>query len=319
MYEHLLQLDTLNINFDRFGAKLIGLFIAFVMYGVALGMRPLSFKMVFYKPRPLFIGLLCQWLFFPLITFIAVVLLKDFITPMVAMGLLLVASCPGGVVSNFMVSHSKGNTELAVLMSTITTLAAPIFTPLNFAIWGGFYVKYFAASASSVLMTLSVPVDQIFITVIGIIGIPVLLGLITAKYAPGISAKLKMVMRYLSIICFVVIVIMLLLVNYQLFRKYIGYVFVIVLVHNILALAVGYTASAVGGLSIKDRRTVTLGTGIQNTALGLLLLSNHNIFPQELANGGMAFVVAWWGVWHIISGLIVSSGFRLSKARRKEI
>ena len=133
MYEHLLQLDTLNMTFNRFGAKLIALFLALVMYGVALGMKPHFFKSIFYKPRSLFIGLLCQWLILPLITFIIVVLAKGFITPMVAMGLLLVASCPGGAVSNFMASHAKGNPELSVTMTTITTIAAPIFTPLNFA------------------------------------------------------------------------------------------------------------------------------------------------------------------------------------------
>lgn len=313
MYEHLLQLDTLNMTFNRFGAKLIALFLALVMYGVALGMKPHFFKSIFYKPRSLFIGLLCQWLILPLTTFMIVVLAKDLITPMVAMGLLLVASCPGGAVSNFMASHAKGNPELSVTMTTITTIAAPIFTPLNFAIWGGLYVKYFAASASSVLRTLAIPTEQLFITVIGIIGIPVLLGLLTTKYAPKVSEKLRTVMRYLSILCFVAIVIILMLDNIQLFKHYIKYVFVIVLIHNLLALLIGYIASSIGRISVKDRRTLTLEIGIQNSALGLLLLFNTNIFPQELANGGMAFVTAWWGIWHIISGLILSTCFRFSK------
>lgn len=319
MYEYLLQLDTLNMNFNQFGAKLIGLFLALVMYGVALGLKPHFFKTIFYKPRSLFIGLLCQWLILPVVTFAIVILAKDFITPMVAMGMLLVASCPGGAVSNFMSSHSKGNPELSVTMTTITTLAAPIFTPLNFAIWGGLYVKYFASSASSVLMTLTVPVEQLFVTVIGIMGIPLVLGFLTVRYAPAISEKLKVVMRYLSIICFLIIVAILMYDNFQLFTRYIKYVFIIVLIHNLLALLIGYTASSIGKISIKDRRSVTLETGIQNSALGLLLLSNPNVFPQELANGGMAFVTAWWGIWHIISGLILSTGFRVSKKKRLKL
>lgn len=318
MYEHLLQLDTLNMNFNQFGAKLIGLFLALVMYGVALGMKPHFFKTIFYKPRSLFIGLLCQWLILPVATFLLVLLTRNILTPMVAMGLLMVASCPGGAVSNFMASHAKGNPELSVTMTTITTLAAPIFTPLNFAIWGGLYVKYFASSASSVLRTLAIPTEQLFITVVGIIGIPVLLGLLTTRYAPALSTKLKVLMRYLSIACFVAIVSILVADNLQLFTKYIKYVFIIVLFHNLIALLIGYVASTAGKISVKDRRSVTLETGIQNSALGLLLLSNPNVFPTELANGGMAFVVAWWGVWHIISGLILSTCFRRAGNRKQK-
>ena len=197
MYESLQQLDTLSINFNRTGNWLLLLFMAVVMYGVALGLKPQFFRGVFNRPRSLFIGLVCQWLVLPFVTYLLCVLLHGLIPPLVAMGLILVASCPGGAVSNFMTSYSKGNAELSVLMSTITTLGAPIFTPINYAIWGGLYVKYMDASAGNVLRTLQVPPSQIALTVILIIGVPVLLGLITVKFAPNASAKIKELMRYL--------------------------------------------------------------------------------------------------------------------------
>ncbi len=312
MYDSLQQLDTLTINFNRTGNWLLMLFMAVVMYGVALGLKPQFFRGVFNRPRALFIGLACQWLIFPFVTFLLCVLSHSFVPPIVAMGLILVASCPGGAVSNFMTSYAKGNAELSVLMSTVTTLGAPIFTPINYAIWGGLYTKYMDAAAGNVLRTLQVPPTQIALTVIVIIGIPVLLGLITVKFAPNASARLKDIMRYLSIVVFLCVAGMMMSQNFILFKENIGYVFIIVLIHNLVGFGVGYAASTVGKTPVKDRRAVTLETGIQNSGLGLLLLFNTGIFPPEIAKGGMAFVTAWWGVWHIISGLLLSTAFRFS-------
>ena len=312
MYDSLQQLDTLTINFNRTGNWLLMLFMAVVMYGVALGLKPQFFRGVFNRPRALFLGLACQWLIFPFVTFLLCVLFHSFVPPIVAMGLILVASCPGGAVSNFMTSYAKGNAELSVLMSTVTTLGAPIFTPINYAIWGGLYTKYMDAAAGNVLRTLQVPPTQIALTVIVIIGIPVLLGLITVKFAPNASARLKDTMRYLSIVVFLCVAGMMMSQNFILFRENIGYVFIIVLIHNLVGFGVGYAASTVGKTPVKDRRAVTLETGIQNSGLGLLLLFNTGIFPPEIAKGGMAVVTAWWGVWHIISGLLLSTAFRFS-------
>ncbi len=312
MYDSLQQLDALTINFNRTGNWLLMLFMAVVMYGVALGLKPQFFRGVFNRPRALFLGLACQWLIFPLVTFLLCVLFHSFVPPIVAMGLILVASCPGGAVSNFMTSYAKGNAELSVLMSTVTTLGAPIFTPINYAIWGGLYTKYMDAAAGNVLRTLQVPPTQIALTVIVIIGIPVLLGLITVKFAPNASARLKDIMRYLSIVVFLCVAGMMMSQNFILFKEYIGYVFIIVLIHNLVGFGVGYAASTIGKTPVKDRRAVTLETGIQNSGLGLLLLFNTGIFPPEIAKGGMAFVTAWWGVWHIISGLLLGTVFRFS-------
>ncbi len=312
MYESLQQLDTLAINFNRTGNWLLLLFMAVVMYGVALGLKPQFFRGVFNRPRSLFIGLVCQWLVLPFVTFLMCVLLRGFIPPLVAMGLILVASCPGGAVSHFMTSYAKGHAELSVLMSTVTTLGAPIFTPINYAIWGGLYVKYMDSRAGEVLRTLQVPPIQIAMTVILIIGVPVLLGLITVKFAPNASAKLKELMRYLSIAVFIVVAAIMISQNIILFEEYIGYIFIIVLIHNLLGFGVGYTASTIGKTPVKDRRAVTLEIGTQNSGLGLLLLFNTGIFPPEVAKGGMVFVTAWWGVWHIVSGLILGTVFRFT-------
>ncbi|HZK03050.1 MAG TPA: bile acid:sodium symporter family protein [Bacteroidaceae bacterium] len=306
------QLDTLNISFNGAGASLLNIFLAIIMYGVALGINPRFFKGIFEKPNSLLIGLLCQWILLPLSTYLLVVAGKNIIPPMMAMGLILVASCPGGTVSNFMTSYAKGNSELSILMTSITTMAAPIFTPINFAVWGGLYVKYLNKHAEGVLQTLQIPLTQIFITIFLIIGLPLILGVLTVKYTPSLAKILKPLMSYFSVALFIAIVAVIYYNNSELFARYIKYVFVIVLFHNFLALVIGYIAGTVSNMSIKDRRSVTIEVGIQNSGLGLLLLLNTNIFPNDLANGGMVFVTAWWGVWHIISGLGVATIFRLS-------
>ena len=119
-------------------------------------------------------------------------------------------------------------------------------------------------------------------------------------------------MRLVSIVVFVGVAAMMFSQNIILFKEYIGYIFIIVLIHNLLGFGIGYSAATIGKTPVKDRRAVTLEVGIQNSGLGLLLLFNTGIFPPEVAKGGMVFVTAWWGVWHIVSGLILGTVFRLT-------
>jgi BASS family bile acid:Na+ symporter len=103
--------------------------------------------------------------------------------------------------------------------------------------------------------------------------------------------------------------------NFRLFIENLHYVCIIVLIHNGMALATGYFGAKFTHLPIKDRRSLTVEVGIQNSGLGLILLFNQAIFPPEIWHGhygGMLIITAWWGIWHIISGLTVSYFFRRS-------
>jgi BASS family bile acid:Na+ symporter len=251
----------------------------------------------------------------PAFTYLLVVILNDRITPMVAMGMILVAACPGGNISNFMSSLSKANIELSVTLTALSTSLAPLTTPGNFALWGGLYVRYLNKQAAGALQPLEIPISEVMITVF-ILGIPLILGLLTNKYLPKVSEKLKKPMQVFSILFFILMVVLAFGNNLQLFLQYIWYIFFIVLIHNALALAIGYGTGTVFKLPREDRRTITIETGIQNSGLGLVLLFNPKIFPPDLMNGGMLFITAWWGIWHIISGLAVSAMFNYSTRRR---
>ncbi len=313
MFETLSQLDNIQLFFNSTNAQFLNIFLAIVMYGVALGIKPHLFKSALDSPKPLAVGLVCQWVVLPILTFAVLLVFKSLIPYQVALGLILVASCPGGISSNFMAQFGKGNVELSILMSTITTLGTPIFTPLNFALWGGLYVKYFNKLGYASYQPLQVSFGYTLLIVLLVILLPLLLGWLTNKFAPVFSEKLKPIMRYLSIALFLTTALIMLVNNFEAFKKYIGYIFLIVLIHNILAFCLGYGASALFKLPVKERRTVTLDTGIQNSGLGLMLLNNPKIFPSTMINGGMMFVTAWWGVWHIIAGLLLALALRVLK------
>lgn len=307
MYESLLELDPVTINFNAAGMHVLNIMLAFIMFGVALGIQPQQFKQLIKNPKSAVLGLLSQLVALPLLTFLIVVIFSDFITPTVAMGMILVASCPGGNISNFMSSLSKANTELSVGLTGTTTIFSTITTPANFAIWGGLYVRYINKHATSVLQPLEIDKWQMFETVFILLGIPLMIGIFFARIWPGITSKIKKPIQNISIILFLLMIVAAFSNNFQLFIQYILFVFFIVLIHNALALSTGYGIATLFKLPNADRRTLTIETGIQNSGLGLVLLFNPKIFPPELQLGGMLFITAWWGIWHIVSGLSVAA------------
>jgi len=306
MYEQLLILDDVRINFSAGGMHVVNIVLAFVMFGVALGLRAQMFKDILRYPKSVIVGFFSQAVALPAITFLLVILLNQWITPMIAMGMILVAACPGGNISNFMSQFSKANAELSISLTAISTSLSTVMTPFNFALWGGFYVNYVNKHAADALQELHIDAFQMFETVFLLLGIPLILGVLTVKFLPKVAEKLKKPMQIFSLLFFVVMVVLAFSNNLELFLKYIVYVFMLVLLHNVLALSTGYGLASVFKLPDIDRRTLTIETGIQNSGLGLVLLFNPKIFPPEMAIGGMLFITAWWGIWHIISGLTIS-------------
>jgi len=307
MYEALKQLDPIRINFSASGMFIINIVLSFIMFGVALGIKPKQFSELFKEPKTYLVGLFGHLFALPLMTFLLVVALNDYITPTIAMGMFLVAACPGGNISNFMTSYAKGNTELSIGLSASTTLLATLSTPFNFALWGGLYLKFISTKAGHLMQPLQIDNLQMFETVFILLGIPLVLGILFAKYFPLITKKLKKPIQYLSIFFFIAIVILAFTNNLHLFLKYIFYIFFIVLIHNFLAFLTGYSLASIFKVTNRDRRTITIEMGIQNSGLGLVLLFNPKIFPPSLAIGGMLFITAWWGIWHIIAGLSLST------------
>lgn len=311
--EAIRNLDALNVTMNG-GSTLLNIVLAFVMFGVALGIKPATFVDIIKNPKSILTGIVCQLVLLPALTLVLIMLCGDLISPMIALGMILVASCPGGNISNFITSLSRGNSELSVSLTAFNTAACIFTTPLNFAFWGKMYLNFAGNRNLGALPELEIPLGDIFQSIFIIMGIPLVLGILCGQYLPKVTKVLKKPLQYLSIIVFIAMVIIIFKGNFDVFMKVIQYIFLIVLVHNLLALGIGFTTSTALKLPYKDRRTITIETGIQNSGLGLILLLNPNIFPEVGAwanNGGMLVITAWWGVWHIISGLTLAFVWRL--------
>ena len=319
MKEQLLYLDQLTINLGATETTLVNIILAFVMFGVALGIKLETFRDVFKNPKSVLTGLGLQWVALPAITCLLAIILNPIITPMVAIGMILVASCPGGNISNFISSLSKGNVELSVSMTAVSTLFAPIITPFNFWLWGTLYCRF--AAVKNDIPTLEIPFAEMLEQIVLILGIPIVLGVIVSRYIPRVAKALAKPSQVLSILLFLAMVIV--SVNKVLtgldstWAVYAALLtaLLVVIIHNASVLGLGYSGASLMKVAPADRRSLTIETGIQNSGLGLALLLNPAIFDPTVwhNNGGMVIVTALWGVWHIISGLTVASIFRRQK------
>ncbi len=303
MYESLLALDQVKINFSATGSHVLNILLAFIMFGVALDIRPKEFTHIFKKPKALIGGLLAQMIFLPAITFCIVLLFYKWLSPTVAMGMILVAACPGGNISNFICNWAKGKVELSVSLTAMTTALAIITTPLNFAFWGDLYIRYLSKHAGHLLQPIVIDPWQMFQTVFILLGIPLILGMLSAKFLPVLSKKVAPWFQRFSIVLFLAMIVLAFANNFDIFIQYIFFIFIIVLFHNASAFLTGYATATAFGVTKKERRAMSIEVGIQNSGLGLALLLNPKIFPPEMAIGGMLLVTAWWGIWHIIAGL----------------
>ncbi|WDP91336.1 MAG: bile acid:sodium symporter family protein [Desulfobacter sp.] len=290
-------LDQVQLNFNPAGIAIINGAIGLMMLGVAIELRFEDFKRIIASPKAPAIGLAAQFILLPAFTFLLVMILKPY--PSIALGMMLVAACPGGNLSNIITYLARGNSAVSISMTAVSTVAAIFMTPLNLSLWGRLN-----PATEPILRRVSLDPVDVFIAVFLILGIPLILGMSIGKYMPGLAEKVRKPFKIFSLVFFILIVCGALAANWQHFLSYVGIVVFAVLLHNALALNIGYWAGKLMGLPEPDCRAVCVEVGIQNSALGLILVFN---FFDGL--GGMAILVAWWGIWHIIAGLATAFFF----------
>ena len=288
------MVDQVRLNFNPQGLLIINIAIGLMMFGVALDLKLEDFKRIIISPKAPGIGLVAQFMLLPALTFLLTLILRP--QPSIALGMILVAACPGGNLSNIITYLAKGNCAVSISMTAVSTAAAIIMTPLNLALWGGLN-----PDTAEILRKVSLSPVDVFTTIFLILGIPLLLGLTLSRIFPALADKVRKPFKIFSLVFFMVIVCGALAANWSIFLKVIGLVMLIVLLHNALALNLGYWSGRLCRLDERDSRAVCIEVGIQNSALGLVLVFN---FFEGL--GGMAILVAWWGIWHIIAGLITA-------------
>lgn len=299
-------IDAIRINFNPDQLFVLNVCLGFLMFGVALDLKKENFLYIFKHPRIAFIGMSSQFIILPVLSVILILILKP--PTSIALGMILVASCPGGNVSNFAVHLSKANAALSVLLTSISTLAAIVVTPFYFR-----YLSIFIPGTEVYAQELHVNPQDMAGTIIRLIVVPLILGMWINSRFEDFTQKIKKPVRILSMIIFLSFVVFAIYGNFENIKNYLHLVFFLVLVHNLMGLSAGYYWAKLFRLPNTDAQAISLETGIQNSGLGLILIFN---FFNGL--GGMAMVAAWWGVWHLISAFSLAMFWKRRNSMAKQ-
>ncbi|CAI8302308.1 MAG: Pantothenate precursors transporter PanS [Flavobacterium sp. SCGC AAA160-P02] len=289
-----IPIDTIKINFDTESLWILNIALAIVMFGVALAIKVDDFKHLLQKPKILLVGIFSQFILLPLATFLAIIIIKPH--PSFALGMMMIAACPGGNVSNFFTKMAKGNAALSVSLTAFATVICLFMTPFNLQFWGGLYTP-----TNSILKTVELNPYELFKLVLLILGIPLVLGMLVNYFYEQNAKKIERLLKPFSMIVFLVLIMIAFYENITVFLKYIYLVAALVIFHNIGAYMLGYYSAKIFGLNLKERKTISMETGIQNGGLGLLL-----IFQFFDGLGGMALLAAFWSIWDIFSGMTLA-------------
>lgn len=286
--------DDVVLGFTPSSLMILNVVLGLIMLGIALDVSPKDFKVVFKHPKSFVIAILAQLLILPAVTFGLTFLLP--VGPSMALGMILVASCPPGNISQVLTHRSGGNVALSVSMTAVGNLIYIFFMPLSIAFWGSLH-----PTASLLLHEVALDPIKMLLEVFLIIGLPFLVGLfLRAKFAT-FAKKIQPTVKWFSLIALIGFIFAALLGNWSIFVAFLGIIVLVVTVHDAVALAIGYTTAYLGRLGTPERKAMTFEVGIRNAGLGLGL-----IFAFFDGLGGMAIVAGWWGIWDIIAGLIVA-------------
>ena len=288
------MLEDIHLDFSEERLQTLNIALGFIMFGVALSLKITNFKLLIKQPKALITGVTSQFLLLPFLTFLLILLINPL--PGLALGMILVAACPGGNVSNFYSSLARGNVELSVLLTVFASIMAVFLTPINFQFWVD-NLK----DTPQFFEGIQVDFWKMVRTILFVLVIPLISGLVVAKKLPKITAVIIKPIKFLSLIILAAIIILAFIANFDIFTQYYSYIVYLVLIHNAVALISAYWYARLLGNKRQDCVTVSVETGIQNSALGLVLI--FNFFD---GNGAMAIITAWWGIWHLIAGFIAS-------------
>ncbi len=301
------SIDAIRLNLGEGGLMVMNISLAFIMFGVALELTIGDFRRLVKEPKSTLVGVFSQFVLLPAVTFLLVFLFEPH--PSMALGMFMVAACPGGNISNFFSLLARGNAALSVSMTAIATLLAIVMTPFNFTLWASFYEP-----THVILKDIHISLWEVFKIIGLILGIPLLLGMIVRHVKEAWAEKMSGWIKNFGIIFFAGFVLVAFSMNFDKFLNYVHLVIVLVFFHNAFALSGGYGLASTFNLPRQDRKSIAIETGIQNSGLGLLLIFN---FFDGL--GGMALVAAWWGIWHVVTGLAIGWYWSIGKSTLQRV
>lgn len=243
--------------------------LAIIMFGMGLSLTPADFKRILIYPKAVGVGLLNQLVLLPLIAF-GLILLFD-LQPELAVGLMILAACPGGATSNLITHLAKGDSALSITLTGFSSLVT-VFT-IPFVV--NFSIRYFMSGGEiQQLNIVGTVVAVLLVTVI-----PVVLGMVVLRKSPALAARLDKPFRKISTIFFVMIVFAAIFKERENLVRYFLEAGPVALALNVCTLAVGYFSSRMLGLSKKQSTTVSIEAGIQNATLGITVAATLLLNP----------------------------------------
>ncbi|WP_018922969.1 bile acid:sodium symporter family protein [Salsuginibacillus kocurii] len=271
-------------------APYITLLLGIIMFGMGLTMKLSDFTIVMKKPVPVIIGLAAQFIIMPAAAFLIAVAMN--LPPELAAGLVLVGACPGGTASNVMVYLSRGDVPVSVAMTSVSTICAPILTPVAFLLLAGQW--------------LPIGVGDMVLSIVQVIIIPIALGILVRSFAPVAVEKSTNALPLVSVVAIMAIVAAVVGQNQENLVTSGIAVFTAVILHNSFGLLLGYVTAKLCGLDETKRRAISIEVGMQNSGLGASLATAHFTPLAALPS-------AIFSVWHNISGPVLVSLWNRSK------
>jgi len=299
-----MNVDDVVVHFAPGTLTILNVVLGLIMLGIALDTSPKDFRVVLTHPKPFVVAILAQLLVLPAVTFGLTMILP--VTPSMALGMILVACCPPGNISQVLTHRSGGNTALSVSMTAVGNLLYIVAMPLSIAFWGSLH-----PTARHLLHRVAVNPWQMLLEILLIIGLPFALGLLLRARLPRLATRVQPFVRWFGLLALVGFIVGALAGNWAVFLGVIGSVLLVVAIHDAVSLAIGYGTAVLGGLGTRERKAMTFEVGIRNAGLGLGL-----VFTFFGGLGGMAVVAGWWGVWDIVAGLGVATLWGMHTTRR---
>lgn len=278
----------------------LSLVLATMVFSVALDLRMHDFRRVAMMPRAVVAGLIPQFLLLPVGTWLATLVLD--LPPNVEAGMILVAACPGGSLSNYMTHFGRGNTALSVSVSCVAALMALVLTPFNFS-----WMVATNPATAGWLRELDIDPSGIWFSLLVLLAVPMVCGMLLAHYRSSLAARLRKPLGRFSLFALFAFIVVGLISQRQLLTLGLLPMLLIVVLHNASGLLFGYLTSQAMRISTADRRAVMLEGGMQNSGLALGIIAVQ--FNSDL---GMVIIASLWGMWHIVSGLACAWWWRRS-------
>ena len=291
-------LDSITLDLGGGSELALALILSLMMFAVALGLRTEHFRFFKDNPKIYFAGVLAQIIGLPALTLLICYLVNP--PASVALGMILIACCPGGNTSNLLALFGRANTALSVSLTATSSRAAAFITPISIIFWSQLYPP-----TATLLTEINLDKWSFLQNTMMILALPLLLGMLIARFAPTLSAKLQKPLSALAGIGLIVIIIGACLQYLPIFFQLGIAIFALVIAHNGLAFLMGFMAGILTKADTASRRALTFEVGIQNSGLGIVIL-----LTQLGGLGGAGVVAGLWGTWHIIAGLILVAVFR---------